>query len=151
MMFKVETRCFQTNYKQWDNLLGKYKSFRLFKKRPLSCTKWLFHYLEYHQTKTCFARKETILINFSIFDKNYGLSPLENFSFARIYKSIFFSCGMAFLPCKTYPKTFFRSILLKNEKFQNLLGLSSFEDINVFTMKKLTLFFSRMALLPYRK
>ena len=52
---------------------------------------------------------------------------------------------------KRIRKPFFRSILLKNEKFQNLLGLSSFEDINVFTMKKLTLFFSRMALLPYRK
>ena len=33
------------------NLFGKYNFFRLFKtKRPFSRTKWLFYYIEYHQT-----------------------------------------------------------------------------------------------------
>ena len=48
-------------------------------------------------------------------------------------------------------KPFFRTISLKKEKIQNLQGLSSFEDINVFIIKKLTFFLSRMALLPYKK
>ena len=101
--------------------------------------------------KTYLTRKETILTNFSIFGKNHGLTPLEIFNFARIHKSTFFSCGMACLLCKNYPKTFFRTVLLKKETFQNLQGVSSFEDINVFIIKQLIFFLSRMLLLPYRK
>ena len=103
--------------KPWTNPFAKCRFFRLCENCTFGVQKTLF---SIQNIKKCFflaffAKKKNIFENGRFFDKNHGLTPLENVDFFRLCENFTFEVPKALLSIQNIKECFFLAFFAQKE------------------------------------